>query len=65
MPNDAVDIILPNDELEGPLTSDGEECPWPWDPERLANTPLGMYHCGYCGEMVMAGLPHPDYRGLL
>ena len=23
--------------------------------------PLGMYHCPECGEMVVAGMPHPDY----
>ena len=23
--------------------------------------PLGMFHCPQCGEMVMAGQPHPDY----
>ena len=23
---------------------------------------MGMYHCPYCGEMVMAGMDHIDYR---
>ena len=23
--------------------------------------PMGMFHCPYCGEMVLAGVPHPDY----
>ncbi len=22
---------------------------------------MGQYHCGYCGAMVMAGMPHLDY----
>lgn len=25
---------------------------------------MGMYHCPECGEMVLAGLPHPDYSVL-
>lgn len=24
------------------------------------STPLGMYHCEYCGVMVIAGLTHPN-----
>lgn len=44
-----------------PMTSNGEFCPFPWDPQQLAGAPIGMYHCPYCGEMVMAGLPHVDY----
>ena len=23
--------------------------------------PIGMYHCPECGEMVIAGMEHPDY----
>lgn len=23
--------------------------------------PIGMFHCPECGEMVVAGVPHPDY----
>lgn len=23
--------------------------------------PIGMFHCPLCGEMVLAGMPHPDY----
>jgi hypothetical protein len=23
--------------------------------------PIGMFHCPECGEMVLAGVPHPDY----
>lgn len=33
----------------------------PHDPMELAGQPIGMYHCPECGEMVLAGSPHPDY----
>lgn len=29
-------------------------------PEMLCGLPCGMYHCPYCMEMVVAGIPHPD-----
>jgi len=46
-----------------PLTSDGELCPFPMDPLlQPSGAPLGMYHCPYCGDMVVAGLPHGDWR---
>lgn len=61
-PADAVNIVLPHDDIQGPLTQEGVECPWPWEPQQLVDVPLGMYHCGYCGEMVIAGMPHTDYR---
>jgi hypothetical protein len=28
--------------------------------EMLCGLPCGMYHCPYCGEMIVAGIPHPD-----
>jgi hypothetical protein len=28
-------------------------------PEMLCGEPMGMYHCGQCMEMVVAGIPHP------
>ena len=28
-------------------------------PEELVNVPMGMFHCPECGEMVLAGYPHP------
>lgn len=31
----------------------------PHDPRVLLGEPIGMYHCPECGEMVIAGLPHP------
>lgn len=33
----------------------------PHDPCEFAGQPIGMYHCPECGEMVLAGMPHPDY----
>ena len=33
---------------------------WPCQgtPEDLAGQPIGMYHCEFCGEMQLAGVPH-------
>lgn len=63
-PADAVGLDLATDlTITAPLTMDGERCPWPWEPQQLVNVPLGQYHCGHCGEMVMAGVEHPDYAG--
>ena len=25
------------------------------------DAPIGMFHCPECGEMVLAGMPHPDW----
>lgn len=62
-PQDAVDIDLTKRlDITAPLNEAGERCPWPWDPQQLVGMPLGQYHCGYCGAMVMAGMPHLDYR---
>jgi hypothetical protein len=62
-PKDAVDLDLEaNLTIDAPLNEAGERCPWPWEPQQLVGVPLGQYHCGYCGAMVVAGLPHPDYR---
>jgi hypothetical protein len=62
-PKDALDIdCRERPDLDPPLTQSGEPCPWPWDPQQLVSAPLGQYHCGYCGEMVMAGVQHLDYR---
>lgn len=32
-----------------------------FDPTPLIGEPIGMFHCPSCGEMVIAGMPHPDY----
>lgn len=61
-PIDAIHLTLPHPDIEGPLTTDGTPCPWPWEPQQLTGVPLGQYHCPYCGEMVVAGAAHPDYR---
>ena len=52
----------PESPITGPLNEIGEECPWPWEPQQLRGVPLGQYHCPYCGAMVVAGVPHVDYR---
>lgn len=61
-PEQAKDIVLPHEGITGPLTMDDEVCPWPWDPILMAGKPIGQYHCPYCGEMVIAGMDHIDYR---
>ncbi|WP_405536966.1 hypothetical protein [Streptomyces antimycoticus] len=62
-PVDAVDLDLAEDlTITAPLNEAGERCPWPWEPQQLVGAPLGQYHCGYCGAMVLAGIPHIDYR---
>lgn len=61
-PKDATNMRLPCDGIVGPLTEQGSECPWPWEPQQLKGVPLGMYHCPYCGDMQIAGIPHTDYR---
>jgi hypothetical protein len=32
-----------------------------YDPRKLKGVPMGMFHCPQCGEMIIAGCPHPDY----
>lgn len=36
--------------------------PCPGDPLALTGQPIGMYHCEFCGEMVVAAMEHvpPD-----
>lgn len=60
-PKDAVNITLPKEGIWGPKNEVGEPCPWPWEPQQLAEAPLGQYRCPYCMAMVVAGVPHPDY----
>jgi hypothetical protein len=60
-PKDAMDIVLPRQGIQGPVDTEGLECPWPWEPQQLKDVPLGMYHCPYCGDMVVAGMSHVDY----
>ena len=60
-PKDATGLRLPHPEVQGPVNELGEECPWPWEPQQLVGAPLGQYHCGYCGGMNVAGVPHIDW----
>lgn len=36
-------------------------CPFDPSDDLYINAPIGMFHCPLCGEMVLAGMPHPDY----
>jgi len=47
--------------ITAPRNEEGERCPWPWEPQQLVGAALGQYRCGYCGAMVVAGVPHLDY----
>lgn len=60
-PADAINIVLPVEGIAGPVNEQGEPCPWPWEPQQLVGVPMGQYHCPFCGAMVIAGVPHPDY----
>lgn len=61
-PKDAVDIdCTKRPDLNPPKNEIGDVCPWPWEPEQYAGAPIGQYHCGYCGAMVLAGVEHLDY----
>jgi hypothetical protein len=44
-----------------PIGDDGRPCPMPLDPLLMFGQPLGMYHCPWCGSMILAGVPHVDY----
>lgn len=62
-PKAAVDINLDERlDITAPLNENGDRCPWPWEPQQLKGVPMGQYHCGYCGAMVVAGVAHLDYR---
>lgn len=61
-PADAMELDLSvRLDITAPRNESGERCPWPWDPEQMTDAAIGMYHCPYCGAMVIAGLPHVDY----
>lgn len=36
----------------------------PVKPELLKGKPLGMFHCEHCGNIVIAGLPHPTDKDI-
>lgn len=48
-----------------PVGDDGRPCPLPFDPLFLFGEPIGMYHCPFCGSMILAGVPHVDYAAAL
>jgi hypothetical protein len=60
--DEAYGVELPHPGIQGPYNSEGEECSWPWEPMLKAAAAIGMFHCGYCGEMCVASVPHPDYK---
>jgi hypothetical protein len=35
-----------------------------FDTMSFVDMPLGMFHCPVCGNMVVAGVPHPDWDRL-
>ncbi len=51
---DGKTVPTPMDELE----SCKNTWPCPGKPEELRGQPIGMYHCEFCGEMQLAGVPH-------
>lgn len=55
-------LVLENGHWRLPFGDQGEPCPWPFEPLEYAGAPIGMFHCSYCGSMVVVGLPHTDYR---
>jgi hypothetical protein len=61
-PSEATDLDLSvRLDIDAPLNEEGDRCPWPWEPQQRVGWPVGQYHCSYCGAMVIAGIPHPDY----
>lgn len=40
--------------------SDLRPAPCNYDPQPLLGLPIGQFHCPLCGEMVIAGLKHPE-----
>ena len=46
---------LSDDELTKLIESNS--CPY--EPQRDGKSPIGMYHCPLCGEMVLSGKKHP------
>ena len=36
----------------------------PFNPIIYLHQPIGMFHCPWCGEMVLAGIEHIDYPAI-
>jgi hypothetical protein len=34
----------------------------PFDPKIYKDSPMGMFHCPWCGEMQLAGLDHLPFE---
>jgi hypothetical protein len=49
MSDDDIDKLIKNNEC-------------PFHPEFIPPNGMGMFHCKICGEMVLAGVPHPRYE---
>lgn len=65
LPLEAINIdCTTRPDLDPPVNEEGEVCAWPWMPEWLVGVPIGQFHCGFCGAMVVAGVRHPDYRDM-
>lgn len=60
-PSEAANVDLPCDDVIAPVNEAGEECPWPWETQQRAETPMGQYYCVYCGTTCVAGVAHPDF----
>jgi hypothetical protein len=50
--------LLSDQEVEELVNSD--KCPF--ESELMVGVPMGQFHCLVCGEMVLAGFPHPRYK---
>ena len=60
--NDMVERINAMSDGDIDRLVDNDECPF--QPELIPPGPIGMFHCKVCGEMVVAGVPHPRKRNL-
>jgi hypothetical protein len=36
-----------------------------FNPVHLLGEPIGMFHCPECGQMVLAGMPHPPCESVI
>jgi len=60
--NEMVDKINAMSEAEVDELVASGKCPF--QPELIpSGTPIGMFHCEICGNMVVAGFPHDPYQG--
>lgn len=60
--NEMVDKINAMSEKEIDDLIDSDQCPF--QPELIPDGSIGMFHCRVCGEMVVAGVPHPRIKNL-